>query len=88
MKMLGLAILLLTLGGCGTYQTLEELEKQAFATGDWSAVEKRERIIAKRRLRSGSTCGHGSTQYCEKWGSTTRCTCMTSETLRDTLGAW
>ncbi len=88
MKALGLAILLLLLGGCGSYQTLEELEQQAFATGDWSEVEKRERILAKRRVRTGSLCGSGATQYCESWGSTQRCTCMSGETLRDTLYRW
>ena len=88
MKALGLAILLLTLGGCGTYQTLEELEQQAFQTGDWSEVEKRERIIAKRRMRSGTMCAPGTTQYCENWGGTSRCTCVSGNTLRETLERW
>ena len=88
MKALGLAILLLALGGCGSYQTLEELEQQAFISGDWSEVEKRERIIAKRRARSGATCGSGQTQYCEKWGATSRCTCMKADSLQDMLGSW
>ena len=86
MKALGLAILLMLLGGCGSYQTLEELEKQAFASGDWSAVERRERILAKRRARSGNICSSGATQYCESWGNSTRCSCMSVEALRNTLG--
>ena len=81
MKALGLAILLLVLGGCGSYQTLEELEQQAFVSGDWSEVEKRERIMAKRRARSGSMCGGGTTQYCETWGATSKCACVKSTAL-------
>ena len=88
MKALGLAVLLLLLGGCGTYQTLEELEQQAFQTGDWSEVEKRERILAKRRMRSGSMCAPGTTQYCENWGGTSRCTCVSGSALKDTLDRW
>ena len=36
--LLGLSVLMF---GCGSYQTLEELEAEALMTGDWSAVEKR-----------------------------------------------
>ena len=88
MKAMGLALLFLLLGGCGSYQTLEELERQAFVTGDWSEVNKRERIIAKRRNRMGLACGSGTTQYCESWGASERCTCVSSVSLRDTLDRW
>ena len=38
---------LLILGGCSGYQTLEQLEDEALVSGDWSAVEKREELIAR-----------------------------------------
>ena len=53
--MKGMALLVLVLlGGCGTYTSLEQLEATAMLTGDWSEVEKRERIIARRNLRAGT----------------------------------
>lgn len=88
MKAVGVVLLLLCLAGCGTYQTLEELEQEALLTGDWSAVEKRERIIAKRRQRSGPMCPAGRTKYCERWGANERCSCISRDTLRDTLNRW
>ena len=88
MKILGLAILFLVLGGCGSYQTLEELEQQAFETGDWSEVEKRERILARRGMRTGSLCSSGATQYCESWGASTKCSCMADDRLREIIDRW
>ena len=88
MKVLGLVLLCCLLGGCGTYQTLEELEQQAYLTGDWSAVEQRERIIAKRRQQTGLMCPSGKTRYCERWGATERCACMNRDSLRDMLNSW
>ena len=43
--------MVVVLGGCGSYSTLEELEQEAMLTGDWSRVEQRERILAKRAMR-------------------------------------
>lgn len=66
---------LFMLGGCGTTVSLEELEAQALVTGDWSLVEKRESIIAKRRSRDVQ-CPQGSFAYCESYASIQRCNCI------------
>jgi len=75
---------LILMSGCGTYHTLEELEAQALATGDWSAVEQRERMIARQSVRNGIACPGGRIGYCED----THCTCMTSDDMRELLDTW
>ena len=76
------------LGACGTYHTLEELEQQALISGDWSAVEAREKTIARRKSRSGMMCPSGSKVYCERWGASERCACVETATLRDAFNNW
>lgn len=73
------------LTGCGSMQSLEELERQAFVTGDWSAVEQRERIIARREARKGVQCPSGQVSYCEKHVGQARCGCIDHEELRSAL---
>ena len=68
---------LLLLGGCAEMQTLEELEMLAAKTGDWSAVEKRER----RRARTAPICPAGYIAICESMGPMKRCGCMTQDDL-------
>ena len=51
-----LAVLLLA--GCAPIKSLEELKDEASVSGDWSEVERRERIL-KRRAERG-TCQRGS----------------------------
>ena len=67
---------LFLLVGCSVQPTLDELETQAFLTGDWSAVEKRERSIARRIARSGSQCPSGYVSYCENHLGDVDCTCL------------
>ena len=79
-----LGVLFLT--GCASMQTLEQLEQQAFLTGDWSAVEQRHRIIAKREARRGLQCPTGTMAYCEKRsGQVDRCGCVNSDQMRELL---
>ena len=85
MKVLGLALTVLLLAGCGTTISMEELEKQAFLTGDWSAVEKRERAIERRRLRRGHYCPDGAIAVCEGMGGISRCSCVEADDLRAIL---
>lgn len=66
----------LCLSGCGSFVTMEELERQAALSGDWSAVEKRERIIAKRRARRGPSCPRGLVAACEHRAGDIRCSCV------------
>lgn len=76
---LGVALL----SGCGTLATLEELEYQAALTGDWSAVEQRERIIARRLARQGPSCSGGAVAVCENRTGENRCTCVSQEAVVD-----
>ncbi len=68
--------------GCSQYQTLEELELAALESGDWSAVEQRERLIEKRRARRGLNCGAGRILVCENRGTGSQCFCSSDENVR------
>ncbi len=85
MKYTGILILLLglTLGGCAAGPSLEELEHQAMLSGDWSAVEKRERLIREREARRGPQCDSGYVAYCERRFGDTRCVCVSNDALGD-----
>jgi hypothetical protein len=69
------------LAGCGTYTPLEELEEKAMLSGDWSAVERRERIITERRVRAMRQCQRGYVSYCESRFGSKRCTCVQKEII-------
>ena len=86
MRILGVVAVLVLLAGCGTVTPLEELERQALITGDWSAVEARERMNERRRMRSGNnSCPGGFVAYCEGYGGQMECTCMTSQSVQRSL---
>jgi len=85
--MKGMALLvLLLLGGCGTYTSLEQLEATAMLTGDWSEVDKRERIIQRRKLRAGHQCPVGMVSVCQAGATLSRCSCVKSDAIRSLLG--
>ena len=75
-----LGVCLLTVG-CGHVATLEELEQQALVTGDWSAVEERERIIARREARRAKTCPSDYMAYCETMMAKKKCTCINKDLM-------
>ena len=75
----GLALTLLA--GCAGFIPMEELESQAFATGDWSAVEQRERLIERRNLRAYMQCPPGYIGYCQEDFGQKGCGCVESEVV-------
>jgi hypothetical protein len=81
-----MALTLVLLAGCGSYQTLEQLQAHALSTGDWTAVERRERIIQRREKRGGVRCPHGMAAVCENRGARSRCSCINSESIRTLFG--
>lgn len=84
--MKGIAILLLVLlAGCGTYTPMEQLEADAFQSGDWSLVEQRERINARRGARHGVQCPDNAINYCESRFGKTNCQCVSTKALRAAL---
>ncbi len=84
MKVLMLAGILFA-AGCGTYVPMEELEHRAMLTGDWAAVEKRERMAARRRAKQGPSCPNGLVAYCVRYVGDTRCQCVSSASVRNAL---
>ncbi len=79
----GITILaLILLAGCAGHIPLEQLEAQALITGDWSAVQKRERAIARRNSHSNMHCPPGTMGFCENRFGDMSCSCAESEMVR------
>ena len=76
------------LSGCSSFTSMEELERQAMLTGDWSAVEQRERILAKREEERGLQCPTGHVSYCERYVGRTNCRCITNDAMRGVLASY
>lgn len=63
------------LGACAPATPLEELEQQALVTGDWSAVELREKV---RRTQMGEDlpkCPQDELRVCIDEGAVEHCMC-------------
>ena len=71
--------------GCADLKTLEELELAALESGDWSAVEKRERALAKRRAREANACPSGYVLVCGSGVGHRRCQCSSHDSVSDFL---
>ncbi len=74
----GVVVLML---GCAPMPTLEELEAEALRTGDWTAVEERERLIAKREARRPQKCGGDLISICQKSVGRYDCQCVTKNVV-------
>lgn len=68
-------LLALVLVGCAQTKTLEELELEAMQSGDWSAVEKRERQIKNHESRKALKCPRGTTAVCKELLAKRQCSC-------------
>jgi hypothetical protein len=75
-------VVLILLAGCVSSPTLEQLETQALLTGDWTAVEKRERVVARRQMYSSMQCPAGYIGYCEESIVSRECSCVQREGVR------
>jgi len=78
MKNLFILVLVLLLAGCVGRPTVEELTSDAMISGDWSEVEKRERIRARSSALFGKQCSGGQLLLCEEHGSGRECECVRS----------
>lgn len=80
-----LSILLaaILIAGCGTVTPMAELERQALATGDWSEVERRERIVLRRNMNRSMACPNGYIGYCVE----NSCSCVERDAIRAGLMA-
>jgi hypothetical protein len=85
-EMKGVIVLMIVLlAGCAGYKPLAQLEAEALVSGDWSLVEQRERIIARREARSGPTCPDGKISYCSNYMASQECQCVKRSVLNSLL---
>jgi len=75
-------IAFLVAAGCSGVPTMEELETQAMLTGDWSAVDKRERSVARRLAQAPMQCPDGYAAICEVRFAERKCACATRDSFR------
>lgn len=68
-------ILVLIMAGCVSRPTLEELEDEALQTGNWEAVEHREKMMDKRG-ENDPVCPAGQVKYCVESGQKVECRCV------------
>jgi len=73
---------LILLAGCSSTPTMEELEAEAMQTGDWSKVEDREVVLARREGRAELECPTGYAVFCKSAADFGRenCRCVSRET--------
>ena len=69
-------LVLIVLVGCASRPTLDELEVEAAKTGDWSAVENRERMNERMRVSQDQKCPEHYTLSCVKNGGYEDCACQ------------
>ena len=81
MKPLAL-LLIVMLFGCAPEPTLEDLERQAIVTGDWSAVERREKRLSRSAAIDTFSCPKGLTEVCVEESMKTRCFCVRPTSLK------
>jgi len=87
MKLVGIVALCL-LVGCTARPTLEELEAEALETGDWAAVEKRERMDKKWGVvQTDSKCPGNKVEICQTKVEQEICDCVSPHDLRPEMPA-
>lgn len=74
-------VLLLFLAACANRPTLEQLEDEALLTGDWSAVEARERMQGRLSQSSGPACPDDFTKVCYGPEVNFQCECVSPQDL-------
>lgn len=80
-----LVLSVVLLAGCTMSPTLEQLETQAMLSGDWSAVERREKALLRRKMRASVQCPAGHIAVCEGVMRLEKCGCMKNDTVRNML---
>jgi hypothetical protein len=85
MKTIAVLFLGFMLTGCGPTPTLEQLEDQAFLTGDWTAVEKHERRAQRRQAQLAQVCSPDFVSYCMNGTRNSHCSCVSRQRLADLL---
>ena len=73
---------LVVLAGCVANPTMEELEAEAMQTGDWSKVEQRELLQARRMGRARTQCPTDFALFCDTDSGEEDCRCVNREAYR------
>jgi hypothetical protein len=76
MRIVTILLLTLVITACASRPTLEELEEQAMASGDWTAVEYHEEMARKRNGGDALNCPKGQTKFCVESGLRVDCKCV------------
>jgi hypothetical protein len=73
-----LAVLaMIVLAGCAARPSLQELEEEAMATGDWSRLEHRAMMDRKMgRIDGEEKCDNGYVLHCQAKGEREVCGCI------------
>ena len=83
MKVLRVVVLCL-LVGCAARTPLAELEEEALMTGDWSKVEKHEKMNRQmNRVLDEPACPRGLALACHAKGEKEVCDCVSPRDLRN-----
>lgn len=75
MRVITTLMLSAVLIGCAPMPSMDELQAEALASGDWSRVEKRERFLAKYRTDEHE-CPAGTTSFCIRRAAVMKCECV------------
>ncbi len=68
---------------CTSRPTIEELEAEAIDTGDWAAVEKRERMNKRMSvIKTDSVCRGDYVEICQTKSAQEYCECVSPHELR------
>ena len=79
-------LMLFLLVGCAGRPTTGELYTQALASGDWSAVESRERSIERRARNRGPSCPTGQVNLCtSRFIGDNSCECVSTRHIYSAL---
>ena len=88
MKVITTLMLSAVLLGCAPLPTMDELEAEAAITGDWSKVERRQRIEWAREARESTVCPAEKMLYCVNYAVREQCGCVDRDALTSTFGGW
>lgn len=75
MTRLGMIVCLFALTACAGHTPMQQLEAEALRSGDWSAVQQRERMIARQRGKA-DLCPDGQMAVCVRQVGPERCQCI------------
>ncbi len=80
-----IVVVAVLLFGCADLKTLENLELAALQSGDWSAVERREKNVARRKARQAISCPAGDIPVCVQRVRGQRCSCTSRDEIENML---